>query len=149
MVKSSSSRRSTDGRDSFGGRPSSSADYRQFVRGYAVTSYGSQGKTVDHVLFSDSAFALRRTRSNGTSRSLAAERASKFSRPTSSNSARDSAQRRARARARSSPAPRQTPRRPAANPSFASTWTRIRAADLRQRNALLEQSRSSTRPEND
>ncbi|MEO8350201.1 MAG: MobF family relaxase [Chthoniobacteraceae bacterium] len=29
--------------------------YRQFVPGYAVTSYGSQGKTVDHVLFSDSA----------------------------------------------------------------------------------------------
>lgn len=29
--------------------------YRHFVRGYAVTSYGSQGKTVDHVLFSDSA----------------------------------------------------------------------------------------------
>src|SRR3989440_10256930 len=29
--------------------------YRQFVRGYAVTSYGSQGKKVDHVLFSDSA----------------------------------------------------------------------------------------------
>jgi conjugative relaxase-like TrwC/TraI family protein len=29
--------------------------YRQFIRGYAVTSYGSQGKTVDHVLFSDSA----------------------------------------------------------------------------------------------
>jgi conjugative relaxase-like TrwC/TraI family protein len=29
--------------------------YRQFVRGYAVTSYGSQGKTVDHVLFADSA----------------------------------------------------------------------------------------------
>jgi hypothetical protein len=28
--------------------------YRQFVRGYAVTSYASQGKTVDHVLFSDS-----------------------------------------------------------------------------------------------
>ena len=28
--------------------------YRQFQRGYAVTSYGSQGKTVDHVLFSDS-----------------------------------------------------------------------------------------------
>jgi ATP-dependent exoDNAse (exonuclease V) alpha subunit len=26
-------------------------DYRQFQRGYAVTSYGSQGKTVDHVLF--------------------------------------------------------------------------------------------------
>ena len=30
-------------------------EYRQFVRGYAVTSYGSQGKTVDHVLFADSA----------------------------------------------------------------------------------------------
>jgi ATP-dependent exoDNAse (exonuclease V) alpha subunit len=30
-------------------------DYRQFQRGYAVTSYGSQGKTVDHVIFSDSA----------------------------------------------------------------------------------------------
>ena len=29
--------------------------YRQFLRGYAVTAYGSQGKTVDHVLFSDSA----------------------------------------------------------------------------------------------
>jgi conjugative relaxase-like TrwC/TraI family protein len=29
--------------------------YRQFLRGYVVTSYGSQGKTVDHVLFSDSA----------------------------------------------------------------------------------------------
>ncbi len=31
------------------------ASYRQFVRGYAVTSYGSQGKTVDHVLLADSA----------------------------------------------------------------------------------------------
>ncbi|PZR72836.1 MAG: hypothetical protein DLM52_12175 [Chthoniobacterales bacterium] len=29
--------------------------YRQLQRGYAVTSYSSQGKTVDHVLFSDSA----------------------------------------------------------------------------------------------
>ena len=29
--------------------------FRQFMRGYAVTSYGSQGKTVEHVLFSDSA----------------------------------------------------------------------------------------------
>ena len=29
--------------------------YRQFVRGYAVTSYASQGKTVDYVLFADSA----------------------------------------------------------------------------------------------
>jgi len=29
--------------------------YRRFVRGYAVTSYASQGKTVDYVLFSDSA----------------------------------------------------------------------------------------------
>lgn len=31
------------------------APYRQFARGYAVTSYGSHGKTVDHVLFADSA----------------------------------------------------------------------------------------------
>jgi conjugative relaxase-like TrwC/TraI family protein len=31
-----------------------SSDYRQFVRGYAVTSHASQGKTVDYVLFSDS-----------------------------------------------------------------------------------------------
>lgn len=33
------------------------ANFRQFVRGYAVTSYGSQGKTVDHVIFADSAVA--------------------------------------------------------------------------------------------
>jgi conjugative relaxase-like TrwC/TraI family protein len=31
------------------------SNYRQFVRGYAVTSYGAQGKTADYVLFSDSA----------------------------------------------------------------------------------------------
>ena len=31
------------------------SQFRQFVRGYAVTSYGSQGKTVEHVMFSDSA----------------------------------------------------------------------------------------------
>ncbi len=31
------------------------ASYRQFQRGYAVTSYGSQGKTVDHVFFADAA----------------------------------------------------------------------------------------------
>jgi conjugative relaxase-like TrwC/TraI family protein len=30
-------------------------DSRQFVRGYAVTSYAAQGKSVDYVLFSDSA----------------------------------------------------------------------------------------------
>jgi hypothetical protein len=30
-------------------------NYREFVPGYAVTSYGSQGKTMDYVLFSDSA----------------------------------------------------------------------------------------------
>ena len=47
-IKSSGAVRLTDGRT----LPPS---YRQFVRGYAVTSYGSQGKTVDHVLFSDSA----------------------------------------------------------------------------------------------
>lgn len=47
-IKSSGDIRLTDGR-------TLRASYRQFVRGYAVTSYGSQGKTVDHVLFSDSA----------------------------------------------------------------------------------------------
>lgn len=31
------------------------AGFREFLAGYAVTSYGSQGKTVDYVLFSDSA----------------------------------------------------------------------------------------------
>jgi len=30
-------------------------NFRQLVRGYAITSYASQGKSVDHVLFSDSA----------------------------------------------------------------------------------------------
>jgi hypothetical protein len=29
--------------------------FKEFVPGYAITSYGSQGKTVDYVLFSDSA----------------------------------------------------------------------------------------------
>jgi ATP-dependent exoDNAse (exonuclease V) alpha subunit len=29
------------------------ASYREFLPGYAVTSYGSQGKTVDYILFSD------------------------------------------------------------------------------------------------
>ena len=31
------------------------SQFREFLPGYAVTSYGSQGKTVDYVLFSDSA----------------------------------------------------------------------------------------------
>jgi len=31
------------------------ANYRQFVRGYAITSYAAQGKTADVVMFSDSA----------------------------------------------------------------------------------------------
>ena len=30
------------------------ASFREFQPGYAITSYGSQGKTVDYVLFSDS-----------------------------------------------------------------------------------------------
>ena len=47
-IKSSGAIRLTDGRVL-------PPHYRQFLRGYAVTSYGSQGKTVDHVLFSDSA----------------------------------------------------------------------------------------------
>ena len=29
-------------------------NFRQFVRGYAITSYAAQGKSVDHVVFSDS-----------------------------------------------------------------------------------------------
>ncbi|MEO8352070.1 MAG: AAA family ATPase, partial [Chthoniobacteraceae bacterium] len=44
-----------DGRIVLGDGRTLERDYRQFVRGYAVTSYGSQGKTVDYVLFSDSA----------------------------------------------------------------------------------------------
>lgn len=47
-VKSSGAIRLADGR-------TLPPKYRHFVRGYAVTSYGSQGKTIDHVLFSDSA----------------------------------------------------------------------------------------------
>jgi len=38
-----------------GGRKTLEASQRLFVRGFAVTSYGSQGKTVDTVLFSDAA----------------------------------------------------------------------------------------------
>jgi hypothetical protein len=30
------------------------SSFREFLPGYAITSYGSQGKTVDYVLFSDS-----------------------------------------------------------------------------------------------
>ncbi len=48
QIKSSGAIRLTDGRVL-------PPHYGQFLRGYAVTSYGSQGKTVDHVLFSDSA----------------------------------------------------------------------------------------------
>ena len=39
--------------DSIGGWTHAARKYRQFQRGYAVTSYGSQGKTVDRVLFAD------------------------------------------------------------------------------------------------
>ncbi len=38
-----------------GGRKTLAPTQRLFVRGYAVTSYGSQGKTVDTVLFADAA----------------------------------------------------------------------------------------------
>lgn len=44
-----------DGRIALNDGRTLSKDYRQFVRGYAVTSYAAQGKTVDYVLFSDSA----------------------------------------------------------------------------------------------
>ncbi|MDX1952187.1 MAG: MobF family relaxase [Verrucomicrobiota bacterium] len=43
-----------DGRIRLGDGRTLPSNFRQFVRGYAVTSYGSQGKTMDHVLFSDS-----------------------------------------------------------------------------------------------
>jgi conjugative relaxase-like TrwC/TraI family protein len=45
----------TDGRIALQDGRSLDPSYREFVPGYAVTSYGSQGKTVDYVLFSDAA----------------------------------------------------------------------------------------------
>lgn len=45
----------TDGRIALTDGRILAKNYRQFVRGFAITSYASQGKTVDHVLFSDSA----------------------------------------------------------------------------------------------
>lgn len=45
----------TDGRIRLADGRVLESDYRQFLRGFAITSYASQGKTVDHVLFSDSA----------------------------------------------------------------------------------------------
>ena len=45
----------TDGRISLDDGRVLPKRYRQFVHGYAVTSYAAQGKTVDYVLFSDSA----------------------------------------------------------------------------------------------
>ena len=44
-----------DGRIELSDGRTLSKNFRQFVRGYAVTSYASQGKTVDYALFSDSA----------------------------------------------------------------------------------------------
>lgn len=44
-----------DGRIDLGDGRTLPKDFRQFVRGYAVTSHASQGKSVDFVLFSDSA----------------------------------------------------------------------------------------------
>jgi ATP-dependent exoDNAse (exonuclease V) alpha subunit len=45
----------TDGRIDLADGRTLDAGFREFLPGYAVTSYGSQGKTVDFVLFSDSA----------------------------------------------------------------------------------------------
>ncbi|MGD0650912.1 MAG: MobF family relaxase [Verrucomicrobiia bacterium] len=45
---------STDGRIKLRDGRTLAKNYRQFVRGFAITSYASQGKTVDYVLFSDS-----------------------------------------------------------------------------------------------
>src|SRR5665213_3036307 len=44
-----------DGRIALADGRTLAKDYQQFVHGYAVTSYAAQGKTVDYVLFSDSA----------------------------------------------------------------------------------------------
>ena len=44
-----------DGRIDLSDGRTMDAGFREFLPGYAVTSYGSQGKTVDYVLFSDSA----------------------------------------------------------------------------------------------
>jgi hypothetical protein len=44
----------TDGRVELADGRILEKSFREFLPGYAVTSYGSQGKTVDHVLFSDS-----------------------------------------------------------------------------------------------
>jgi conjugative relaxase-like TrwC/TraI family protein len=45
----------TDGRILLQDGRTLDASYREFVPGYAVTSFGSQGRTMDYVLFSDSA----------------------------------------------------------------------------------------------
>ena len=45
----------TDGRIDLADGRTLDAGFREFLPGYAITSYGSQGKTVDFVLFSDSA----------------------------------------------------------------------------------------------
>ena len=45
----------TDGRIQLQDGRTLDGNYRQFVRGYAVTSYAAQGKTADFVIFSDSA----------------------------------------------------------------------------------------------
>ena len=46
---------SSDGRIVLADGRTMHKNFRQFVRGYAVTSYASQGKSVNHVLFCDSA----------------------------------------------------------------------------------------------
>jgi len=46
---------SSDGRIALADGRTLDKNFRQFVRGYAVTSYASQGKSVNHVLFCDSA----------------------------------------------------------------------------------------------
>jgi hypothetical protein len=46
---------SNDGRITLADGRTLPSTYRRFIHGYALTSYGVQGKTVDHVIFSDSA----------------------------------------------------------------------------------------------
>ena len=66
------------------------AGYRQFARGYAVTSYASQGKTVDHVLFGDAAVRAATNAQQWYVSISAGEKACEFSLPARPTSAHTS-----------------------------------------------------------
>jgi len=65
--------------------------FREFLPGYAVTSYGSQGKTVDYVLFSDSTIKAATNAEQWYVTISRGRRGIRISRPTRSNCARMSA----------------------------------------------------------